>query len=104
MVQGLTPTHDVPTGMERRMTLPMLKPLSGDFRVYLVNRKKGLRPGESMSDIAGHLATAIEADLGEPVFLTGTSTGGSVALQVDGAGGSQRPVGDPRRGGRLRRR
>ena len=33
-VQGLTPTHDVPTGMERRMTLPMLKPLGGEFRVW----------------------------------------------------------------------
>lgn len=82
MVQGLTPTHEVPSGMERRMTLPMVMPLSGEFRVYLVNRKQGLRPGESMSDIAGHLATAIEVDLGEPVFLTGTSTGGSVALQM----------------------
>ena len=82
MVQGLTPTHDVPTGMDRRMTLSMAAPLSGEFRVYLVNRKKGLRPGESMSDIAGHLAAAIETDLGEPVFLTGTSTGGSVALQL----------------------
>lgn len=82
MVQGLTPTHEVPTGMERRMTLPMVMPLSGEFRVYLVNRKQGMRPGESMSDIAGHLATAIEDDLGEPVLLTGTSTGGSVALQL----------------------
>ncbi len=82
MVQGLTPTHEVPTGMERRMTLPMMMRLSGEFRVYLVNRKPGLRPGESMSDIAGYLATAIEDDLGGPVFLTGTSTGGSVALQL----------------------
>jgi pimeloyl-ACP methyl ester carboxylesterase len=35
-----------------------------------------------MSDIAGHLASAIEHDLGQPVFLQGTSTGGSVALQL----------------------
>lgn len=82
MIQGLTPTHDVPSGMERRMTLPMMMALSGHFRVHLVNRKQGLRPGESMSDIAGHLVAAIEDDLGEPVFLTGTSTGGSVALQL----------------------
>ena len=82
MVQGLTPTHDVPTGMERRMTLPMMMPLSGEFRVYLVNRKQGLRPGDTMAAIAGHLATAIEHDLGGPVFLSGTSTGGSVALQL----------------------
>ena len=35
-----------------------------------------------MSDIAGHLASAIEHDLGQPVFLQGASTGGSVALQL----------------------
>lgn len=82
MVQGLTPTHEVPRGMERRMALSMAAPLIGEFRVHVVNRKQGLQPGESMSDIAGHLATAIEQDLRGPVFLTGTSTGGSVALQL----------------------
>jgi pimeloyl-ACP methyl ester carboxylesterase len=81
-VEGGTPTHDVPTGWMRRMYLSAIAPLSGDFRVYWVNRKKGLQPGESMSDIAGHLATAIEHEFGGPVFLTGTSTGGSVALQL----------------------
>lgn len=82
MVQGLTPTCEVPTGMERRMALSMAAPLSGEFRVFVVNRKQGLRPGESMADIAGHLVTVIEDEVGEAVFLTGTSTGGSVALQL----------------------
>lgn len=81
-VEGLTPTCEVPTGWMRRMALSGALPLSGDFRVYWVNRKQGLRPGESMSDIAGHLAGAIEDSIGEPVLLTGTSTGGSVALQL----------------------
>ncbi len=81
-VQGLTSQHEVPHGMERRMALSSVKPWCGDFRVWVVNRKQGLQPGESMSDIAGHLATAIESEFGEPVFLTGTSTGGSVALQL----------------------
>lgn len=35
-----------------------------------------------MSDIAGYLAEAIEHDVGEAVRLQGTSTGGSVALQL----------------------
>ena len=81
-VEGLTPTHDVPTGWMRRMYLSTLTPLSGDFRVYWVNRKQGLQPGESMSDIAGHLAAMIEEEFGEPVCLTGESTGGSVVLQL----------------------
>lgn len=82
MVQGLSPEHDVPRGWERRVTLSYATSLARHFTVYAVNRKRGLAPGESMSDIAGHLANAIEHDLGQPVFLQGTSTGGSVALQL----------------------
>lgn len=81
-VAGLTPEHDVPKGMQRRFALAHARPLAHDFTVYVVNRKRGLHVGESMSDIAGHLANAIEDDLGQPVFLDGTSTGGSVALQL----------------------
>lgn len=81
-VVGLTATHEVPSGMERRMSLSTAARFGGHFRVYVVNRKQGLQPGESMSDIAGHLATGIEDEFGGPVLLTGTSTGGSVALQL----------------------
>jgi pimeloyl-ACP methyl ester carboxylesterase len=81
-VQGLTPEHDLPRGLERRFALAHVRPLAHDFTAYVVTRKRGLQPGESMSDIAGHLANAIEHDIGEPVFLDGTSTGGSVALQL----------------------
>jgi pimeloyl-ACP methyl ester carboxylesterase len=82
MVQGLTPRHEVPKGMERRTAMSNAGAMSSDFQVFVVNRKQGLDPGESMSDIAGHLGVAIEEELGEPVFLAGTSTGGSVALQL----------------------
>lgn len=81
-VQGLTAEHEIPTGWARRMILSSLSPAGRHFTVYAVNRKRGLRPGESISDIAGHLAEAIEHDLGEPVRLQGTSTGGSIALQL----------------------
>ena len=64
------------------MTLSNAKPLRNDFRVCVVNRKPGLEPGESFSDITAHLATGIEADFDGPVFLAGTSTGGSMALQL----------------------
>jgi pimeloyl-ACP methyl ester carboxylesterase len=82
MVQGLSPEHAVPKGWERRMVHSLVTPLARHFTVYAVTRKRGLEPGESMSDIAGHLARAIEHDIGEPVSLQGTSTGGSVVLQL----------------------
>jgi pimeloyl-ACP methyl ester carboxylesterase len=82
MVPGLTSEHDVPKGWERRMAVASARPLVRDFTVYVANRKRGLAAGESMSDIAGHLVGAIEHDIGQPVFLQGTSTGGSVVLQL----------------------
>ncbi len=82
LVAGLTPTNEVPTGLARRMALSGVSVLSDDFRVYWVTRKQGLHEGESMSDIAGHLAAAIEQEIGEPVLLTGRSSGGSLALQL----------------------
>ena len=81
IVPGLTPEHDVPKGWERRIAVASARPLARDFTVYVANRKRGLKAGESMSDIARHLAGAIEHDIGQPVFLQGTSTGGSVVLQ-----------------------
>jgi pimeloyl-ACP methyl ester carboxylesterase len=82
MVPGMTPGHEVPRGWQRQIALASARPFARDFTVYVVNRKQGLQPGESMSDIAGHLANAVEHDLGQPVFLQGASTGGSVALQL----------------------
>jgi hypothetical protein len=53
MVPGVTPEHDVPRGWQRRMALASARALARDFTVYVVNRKRGLQPGESMSNIAG---------------------------------------------------
>jgi pimeloyl-ACP methyl ester carboxylesterase len=64
------------------MVLAAAAPFARHFTVYIVNRRRGLKPGESMAGIAGHLAEAIEHSVGEPVRLQGTSTGGSVALQL----------------------
>ena len=82
MATGLTAEHANPSGFERRMMYRMMAPFAGHFTVYGANRKPGLAPDVTMSDIAGHYAEAIEHDIGEPVFLQGVSTGGSVSLQL----------------------
>lgn len=79
---GLTPEHTNPTGSTRWFELRRLQPLARSFTVYLVNRKPGLSPGSSMSDLADHYAAAIEAEFGEPVPVEGVSTGGSVGLRL----------------------
>lgn len=79
---GLSSEHANPTGMRRRMALTWAAPFAQHFTVYLVQRKPGLASAATLSDVAADYAEAIERDLGQPVPLHGTSTGGSVALQI----------------------
>ena len=83
MTASLRPDHEPPTGWGRRMVTGGLGPFAEHHTVYVVGRLPGLAAGSSMADIAGHYAEAIEHDLGGgPVAVHGTSTGGSVALQL----------------------
>jgi pimeloyl-ACP methyl ester carboxylesterase len=47
-----------------------------------VNRRRGLRRGMSMAELAGEHAEAIRSSLGGPVDVAGISTGGSIAQQL----------------------
>jgi pimeloyl-ACP methyl ester carboxylesterase len=82
VASGLTSKHVNPTGVKRRMSLSWVAPFAEHFTVYLLNRRAGLTPGVTMADIAADYAGAIEHDIGGPVMLHGTSTGGSLALQL----------------------
>lgn len=79
---ALTPDHRNPTGIMRRASLAWTAPFAEHFTVHVVGRKVGLEPGTTMADIAGHYAIAIEEGIGAPVSLYGSSTGGSVSLQL----------------------
>jgi pimeloyl-ACP methyl ester carboxylesterase len=82
MASGLSSEHANPKGMWRRMSLAWAAPFAEHFTVYLANRRPGLAEGTTMDDLAADYADAIERDIGRPVRLHGTSTGGSVALQL----------------------
>jgi pimeloyl-ACP methyl ester carboxylesterase len=82
MASPLSPEHANPTGLWRRMSVSAAAPFAEHYTVFLANRRPGLAPGATMADIAGDYAEAIEKDIGEPVLLHGTSTGGTVALQL----------------------
>jgi pimeloyl-ACP methyl ester carboxylesterase len=82
MATGLSPEHANPTGLWRRASLFAAEPFAQHFTVYLVNRRRGLPSGATMSDIAADYADAIRSDIERPVLLHGSSTGGSVALQL----------------------
>jgi pimeloyl-ACP methyl ester carboxylesterase len=82
VASGLTPSHANPTGVARRAALRWAAPFAEHFTVHLLNRRVGIAPGSTMADLAADYAGAIERDIGQPVKLHGTSTGGSVALQL----------------------
>jgi pimeloyl-ACP methyl ester carboxylesterase len=82
VASGLTAEHTNPTGSWRKRALSWAQPFAEHFTVYLVNRRPGLPPDVTLSDIAGDYAGAIEHDLGGSAHVHGTSTGGSVVLQL----------------------
>jgi len=82
VASGLTAEHKNPEGRWRKQALAWAAPFAEHWTVHLVNRCPGLAPHSTVSDIAADYAGAIEQDIGEPVMVHGTSTGGSVALQL----------------------
>ena len=56
--------------------------LGRDHTVYAVMRRPGLRPGTTIADMAADHAVMIREEFGGPVDVIGTSTGGSIALQL----------------------
>ena len=79
---GLSSEHANPTGVWRRMSVSWSSAFAEHFTVYFMTRRPGLTAGATLADIAADYAHAIENDIGQPVLLHGTSTGGSVALQL----------------------
>jgi pimeloyl-ACP methyl ester carboxylesterase len=75
-------THTNPGGMMRRGTVSSVAPFARHFTVFVVNRRHGMPAGASMSDIAADYAEVIEKHLDGQALVHGTSTGGSVALQL----------------------
>jgi pimeloyl-ACP methyl ester carboxylesterase len=78
---GLFASNANPTGLLLRFEMGWLSPLARTFRVYRINRKVGLAPDTTMSDLANHYATAIEDRFEAAIHILGFSTGGSIAQQ-----------------------
>lgn len=81
LLPGLGASNRLPTGVARRAVAASVAPfVAAGFTAHWVPRRVGLAPGASLADLAADCAEAL-AGLG-PVVLHGTSTGGSLALQV----------------------
>jgi pimeloyl-ACP methyl ester carboxylesterase len=68
------------TGMSASATINPVKMLSDDHRVLIVNRRRGLPRGTTMSQMAEDYAAMIREEFAGPVDIIGMSTGGSIAL------------------------
>jgi pimeloyl-ACP methyl ester carboxylesterase len=79
---GLTTHHRPPQGMDRWFQVRQLRPFSRHRDVWWVQRREGLAPGATMADIAGDYAAALRGRFDGPVDVVGSSTGGTVALQL----------------------
>jgi len=79
---GLTASHRQPRGMDRWFQLGQVRPFRRHREVWWVQRPHGMAPGATMADIADGYAVALHELFDGPVDVIGSSTGGTVALQL----------------------
>jgi pimeloyl-ACP methyl ester carboxylesterase len=79
---GLAPHHREPHGMDRWFQDLQVRPFAHHHEVWWVQRRQGLEPGTTMARIAADYADALRRVFAGPVDVVGSSTGGSVALQL----------------------
>ncbi|MFP3713459.1 alpha/beta fold hydrolase [Puerhibacterium sp. TATVAM-FAB25] len=82
VLPGLESHAQPPTRLGQRMILGSLRPLAGARDVWWVDRRAGLRPGVTIADLAADYADGIARRHDGPVDVVGSSTGGSIALQL----------------------
>ena len=82
MLRGFTTTHTNPSGLQKLVEVHLLRPLARRFRMLAVNRPPGHAADTTMADVARLHARALDTGFGEPVDVLGTSSGGSVALEL----------------------
>lgn len=77
--QGLLFENKPLTGLSAALLLEMYRFLGAEYTTYVLARRRGLPGGYSLRDMADDYAEAIRGELGGPVDVIGTSTGGSIA-------------------------
>ena len=81
-IPGITQNYEPTVGFERMFVTQMLTPAAATHRVLRLTPRPGLDPNAGMADIARDYADALRLEFPGPVDVIGTSTGGSIALQL----------------------
>lgn len=79
---GLTAHHRLPHGADKLFQLSQVRPYARTREVWWLQRREGLPTGTTMAAIADDYADVARRVFDEPVDVVGSSTGGSVALQL----------------------
>lgn len=79
---GLSNHHRTPEGVDRWFQVSQVREFARHRDVWWVQRRQGLTRGTSMADICRDYAIALADRFGGPVDVIGSSTGGSVGLQL----------------------
>lgn len=82
VLRGFSTVHANPTGLQRVAEIRSVQGFARSSRVHSVGRAPGLAPGTGMAEIATQHAEALREAFDGPVDVLGTSSGGSVALQL----------------------
>lgn len=81
MIRTLTSTRENPKGLARLGEMNLVKPLTHNFKVYLVSRNPSKKHSANISDYTAEYAQAIHDTFDGSVIIMGVSTGGSLAQQ-----------------------
>jgi 3-oxoadipate enol-lactonase len=79
---GLTPDHEPPRGILRRLGDATLRHYGTRFTTWQVQRPVGVDRGTTHEDFADQLATALTRARIDPISLLGISSGGYTALAM----------------------
>jgi len=82
VLQGLMFENRPMSGISARFIAAPYESLADEYTTYVVTRRPGLPQGFSLGNMAADYAAMIAEELGGAVDVVGTSTGGSIALQL----------------------
>lgn len=82
LLPGVGPGRHHPSAWDRALLRLETAPLARAVELWTLGRRHGLPEGTTMSDLSDDVARAAAEISGGPIDVVGTSTGGSIALQL----------------------
>jgi len=82
LLPGIGPGRHHPSAWDRILLRLETAALAREVELWTLGRRRGLPPGTTMRDLGDDVARAAAEISDDPIDVVGTSTGGSIALQL----------------------